>query len=62
MPARARRGIDQAALTQCGLDPRLEGADEVVRGLYEMSLHRPLTVKDTNAEYRITPRKKGRRG
>ena len=43
-------------------DPRLEGADEVVRGLYEMSLHRPLTVTDTNAEYRITPRKKGRRG
>ena len=43
-------------------DPLLEGADDVVRGMYEMSLRRPLMVKDTRAEYRITPRKKRPRG
>jgi len=43
-------------------DPLLEGADDVVSGMYEMSLRRPLMVRETKAEYRITPRKKRPRG
>jgi len=43
-------------------DPLLEGADDVVNGMYEMSLRRPLMVRETKAEYRITPRKKRPRG
>jgi len=43
-------------------DPLLEGADDVVSGMYEMSLRRPLKVRETKAEYRITPRKKRPRG
>jgi hypothetical protein len=43
-------------------DPHLEGADEVIRGLYEASLRRPLVAKDAPAEYRAPARKKGRRG
>jgi hypothetical protein len=43
-------------------DPLLEGADDVVSGIYEMSLRRPLMVKETKAEYRISPRKKRPRG
>jgi hypothetical protein len=43
-------------------DPLLEGADEVVRGIYEASLHRPLMVKEATVEYRIPRRKKGPRG
>jgi len=43
-------------------DPLLEGADEVIRGLYEASLRRPLVAKETPAEYRASARKKGRRG
>jgi hypothetical protein len=42
-------------------DPLLEGADAVVRGVYETSLRRPLMVKQRPAEYRIG-RKKTRRG
>jgi len=42
-------------------DPLLEGADEVVRGMYEASLRRPLTVKEATA-YGVPARKKGRRG
>jgi len=43
-------------------DPLLEGADEVVRGIYEASLRRPLMVKETTVEYGVPGRKKGRRG
>jgi hypothetical protein len=43
-------------------DPLLEGANEAVRGLYEISLRRPLMGKETTVEYRIPRRKKGRRG
>jgi hypothetical protein len=43
-------------------DPLLEGADAVVRGLYETSLRRPLMAKEPGPDYRITSRKKGRRG
>jgi hypothetical protein len=43
-------------------DPLLEGADEVVRGMYEASLRRPLTVKEAPAEYGVPGKKKGRRG
>ena len=43
-------------------DPLLEGADDVVSGMYEISLRRPLMVKETKAEYRVTPRKKRPRG
>jgi hypothetical protein len=43
-------------------DPLLEGADDVIRGLYEASLRRPLAVKESPVEYRIAGRKKGRRG
>jgi hypothetical protein len=43
-------------------DPLLEGADEVVRGLYEASLRRPMMVKAAPVEYRVPAKKKGRRG
>jgi hypothetical protein len=43
-------------------DPLLEGADEVVRGIFEASLRRPLMVKEATAEYGMARRKKGRRG
>jgi hypothetical protein len=43
-------------------DPLLEGADEVVRGMYEASLRRPLTVKEAPAEHGVPAKKKGRRG
>jgi hypothetical protein len=43
-------------------DPHLEGADEVIRGLYEASLRRPLVLKEARADYRASARKKGRRG
>jgi hypothetical protein len=43
-------------------DPLLEGADEVVRAMYEASLRRPLMVKEATVEYRVPGRRKGRRG
>ena len=43
-------------------DPLLEGADEVVRGIYEASLRRPLMVKEAPVESGAPGRKKGRRG
>jgi hypothetical protein len=43
-------------------DPLLEGADGVVRGMYEVSLRRPLMVKEAQAEYRVPRRKKRPRG
>ena len=44
-------------------DPLLEGADDVIRGMYETSLRRPLVVREQPAEYRpVRGRKKGRRG
>lgn len=44
-------------------DPLLEGADDVIRGMYETSLGRPLMVKEQPADYRAPRgRKKGRRG
>ena len=43
-------------------DPLLEGADDVVRGMYEMSVRRPLMVKETKAEYQLPRRKKRPRG
>jgi hypothetical protein len=43
-------------------DPLLEGADDVVSGMYEISLRRPLMVRETKGEYRMTPRKKRPRG
>jgi hypothetical protein len=43
-------------------DPLLEATDDVVRGIYEASLRRPLMVKETKAEYRIPRRKKRPRG
>ena len=43
-------------------DPLLDGADDVVRGLYEMSVRRPLMVKETKAEYQLPRRKKRPRG
>src|ERR1700704_1197120 len=39
-------------------DPRLEGADEAVRTMFETSLGRPLMVKETQTEYGVSPRKK----
>src|SRR6185436_10667529 len=42
-------------------DPLLEGADTVVRGLFETSLRRPLMVKETPPEYGAARRKKPRR-
>jgi hypothetical protein len=43
-------------------DPLLEGADEVVRGMYEASLRRPLMMKEATVAYGAPARKKGRRG
>ena len=43
-------------------DPLLEGADEVMRGIYEASLRRPLMVKEAPVEYGTPRRKKGRSG
>src|SRR6185295_18293470 len=43
-------------------DPLLEGADQVVRGVYEASLRRPLIVKEATVGYGVPARKKGRRG
>jgi hypothetical protein len=43
-------------------DPLLEGADEVVRGMYEASLRRPMMVKEAPVEYRVPAKKKGPRG
>ncbi len=43
-------------------DPMLDGADEVVRGLYETSLRRPSMVKETKAVSRVPGRKQPRRG
>jgi hypothetical protein len=44
-------------------DPLLEGADDVIRGIYETSLGRPLAVREQPADYRpARGRKKGRRG
>src|SRR6185295_5824051 len=43
-------------------DPLLEGADEVVRGMYEASLRRPLMVKEATFVHGVPARKKGRRG
>ena len=38
-------------------DPRLEGADEVVRMMYDQSLGRPLVARESRAAYR--PRRGG---
>ena len=43
-------------------DPMLEGADDLVRGLFETSLRRPLMVKESSPPYGAAPRKKPRRG
>ncbi len=42
-------------------DPELDGADEVVRALFDRSTARPLLAKDTPPPYG-EPRKKPRRG
>ena len=42
-------------------DPMLEGADDVVRGLFETSLRRPLMVKESSPPYGAATRKKRRR-
>jgi hypothetical protein len=43
-------------------DPRLEGADEAMRSIFQASLGRPLMVKDTSPEYRTGGKKRARRG
>ena len=43
-------------------DPMLDGADGIVRGLFETSLRRPLMVKATSPEYAPPTRRKPRRG
>jgi hypothetical protein len=43
-------------------DPLLEGADEIVRGIYETSLRRPLKVKEAPVQDRVPRPRKGRRG
>jgi len=41
-------------------DPFLEGADEVVRAMFETSLGRPLMVRESPTEYRTSTRRKRR--
>ena len=43
-------------------DPLLDGADAAVRGMFETSLRRPLTVKEASPRHGASPRKKPRRG
>jgi hypothetical protein len=43
-------------------DPMLEGADDVVRGMFETSLRRPLMVKESSPQFGAPTRKKPRRG
>jgi hypothetical protein len=43
-------------------DPLLDGADDVVRGMYEASIGRPLMARESPAEHRATSRKRSRRG
>ena len=43
-------------------DPMLDGADGVVRGLFDTSLRRPSMVKETSPVYGALPRTKPRRG
>ena len=42
-------------------DPWLEGADDAIGEIYKISLHRPLMVKETVAQYGA-PKKRVRRG
>jgi hypothetical protein len=43
-------------------DPLLEGADDLVRGMFETALRRPLMVREKTPAYAAGRRKKGRRG
>jgi hypothetical protein len=43
-------------------DPMLDSADDLVRGLYETSLRRPLMIKDASPADGTPARKKPRRG
>jgi hypothetical protein len=43
-------------------DPWLEGADDLVRGLFDASLRRPSMVKETSPVYGAAAKKKARRG
>jgi hypothetical protein len=43
-------------------DPWLEAADGEVRGMFEASLRRPLTVKETSPAYGTVRKRKPRRG
>jgi hypothetical protein len=43
-------------------DPGLDGADDIVRGMFETSLRRPLMVKEASPAYGVSARKKPRRG
>ena len=41
-------------------DPFLEGADEVVRAMFETSVGRPLMARESPTEYRTSTRRKRR--
>lgn len=41
-----------------GSDPLLEGADDVLRTLFDVSLKRPTLVKEARAKYRATKRRR----
>ena len=43
-------------------DPWLEGADDVLRGMFDQSLRRPLMVRETSLAYGKGGKKKARRG
>ena len=43
-------------------DPMLDGADDLVRSVFEASMRRPSMVKEASAQYGAHPRKKSRRG
>jgi hypothetical protein len=43
-------------------DPWLENADDAVRALFDVSLGRPLMVKDASPAYGSSPKKRVRRG
>lgn len=43
-------------------DPWLEGADDLVRGMFDASLRRPSMVKETSPAYGAPAKKKARRG
>jgi hypothetical protein len=41
-------------------DPSLDHADAAIRALFDASLHRPMTVKEAPARYRVTRRTRRR--